>query len=179
MVSGSRIKRTVWLGNKAEKGAKMKTLRIKDISLLAVISQQLLATYTTFKAFLSFPRYNYSEPSGKRGEDLKDVIMQLLGQSTEQSPYILEKSQRYIREFSLRSGNQPSIVAYLNQTLKDLEKYCSTQQEKASPLVVDTTLNISEFYFMQRAYMNLSLDSKKNGKHPWFPVHQSKTEEDF
>ena len=75
-----------------------------------------------FKAFVSFCRYNYAEPRGKRGDDLKDVIMQLLSQSTERSPYILDKSQPYKQEFSLRSSNQPSVVAYLNQTLKDLER---------------------------------------------------------
>ena len=109
--------------------------------------------------------------------------MQLLSQSTERSPYILDKSQPYIQEFSLRSGNQPSVVAYLNQTLKDLERFCTTHHEKTSPLVVDTTFDISEFYYTQTAYMNLSLVSKKSVKHPWFPgpllVHRSKTEEEF
>ena len=88
-----------------------------------------------FKAFVSFCRYNYAEPRGKRGDDLKDVIMQLLSQSTERSPYILDKSQPYIQEFSLRSGNQPSVVAYLNQTLKDLERFCTTATKKPALLL--------------------------------------------
>lgn len=119
-------------------------------------------------SFLSLFRYNYGEPRGKRDDDLKDVILQPLNQSTERNPFILDKSQPYITEFTLRSGNQPSIVSYLNQTLKDLERFCTIQQEKPSPVVVHTALIISEFYFTQTAYMNLRVGSIRGFQDPFW-----------
>lgn len=56
------------------------------------------------------------EPRGERGDDLTDDILQLFNQSTERNPFFLDKSQPHIQELTLRSGNQPSIVAYLSQT---------------------------------------------------------------
>ncbi|CAB4017990.1 Hypothetical predicted protein [Paramuricea clavata] len=51
------------------------------------------------------------------------------------------------------------------------------------PLAIDTTFNISKFYFTQTAYKNVSLVSKATGKHPWFPgpllVQRSKIQEEF
>ena len=75
------------------------------------------------------------------------------------------------------------IVAYLDQTLKDLERFCVGRMKYTVPLAIDTTFNISRFYFTQTAYKNVSLVSKETGKHPWFPgplfVRRSETQEEF
>ena len=72
--------------------------------------------------------------------------MELLNQSTECTSSILDSSQPYIQEFILRHCNQPSIVAYLTQTMKDVERFCTTDWGSC-PFVVDITFNINEYYF--------------------------------
>ena len=72
--------------------------------------------------------------------------MELLNQSTECTSSILDRSQPYIQEFILRHCNQPSIVAYLIQTMKDVERFCTTDWGSCL-FVVDMTFNINEYYF--------------------------------
>ena len=128
------------------------------------------------------PRYNYGKPQ-KREDELKDVILELLSQSTSRDSFVTERAQPFIREFCLRHGNQPSMVSYLNQTLEDMRRFCTCRTPTKSPFIVDTTFNICDYYFTQTAYMNLSVVLKHTGKHPWFPgpllVHRSKKQEVF
>ena len=127
-------------------------------------------------------RYNYGK-NKDNADDLNNIIIELLSQKQQGTYSIIDRQQPYIREFLLRDGSQPSIVAYLDQTLKDLERFCVGKMKCSVPLAVDTTFNISRYYFTQTAYKNVSLVSKETGKHPWFPgpllVHRSKTQEEF
>ena len=91
-------------------------------------------------------RYDYGDSRIKKGDDIKDIIMELLNQSTECTSSILDRSQPYIQEFILRHCNQPSIVTYLTQTMKDVERFCTTDWGSC-PFVVDMTFNINEYYF--------------------------------
>ena len=111
-------------------------------------------------------RYNYSEKGQRSDNVVKDIIMELLRQNAKPHFSVLDRNQPYIREFMLRHGNQPAIVAFLDQTLVDLQRFCAAGQECVSPLVIDTTFNISDYYFTQTAYLNLSLLFKDTGKHP-------------
>ena len=117
-------------------------------------------------------RYNYGK--SKHVDELQEIIIELLGQRKQEAHEVIDQLQPYIPEFLLQGGNQPTIVAYLDQTVKDLESV---------PLAIDTTFNIGEFYFTQTAYQNISVVSKAAGKHPWFPgpllVHRSKCQDVF
>ena len=128
-------------------------------------------------------RYRYGENKNSDADELNHVIIELLSQKQQATYSVIDRLQPYVREFLLRDGNQPSIVAYLDQTLKDLERFCVGRMKYTVPLAINTTFNISRFYFTQTAYKNVSLVSKETGKHPWFPgplfVHRSKTQEEF
>ena len=128
-------------------------------------------------------RYNYGKNKDSNADELNNIIVELLSQKEQGTYTVIDRLQPYIREFLLRNGNQPSIVAYLDQTLNDLERFCVGKMKCIVPLAIDTTFNISRFYFTQTAYKNISLVSKETGKHPWFPgpllVHRSKTQEEF
>lgn len=93
--------------------------------------------------------------------------MELLDQSKEQNPHVLDKNQPFVREFLLRHGHQSTVVAYLDQTLRDVDRFCTNDPH--STFVVDTTFNIADYYLTPTCYLNLSLVSKTSGKHPWFP----------
>ena len=131
--------------------------------------------------YLSY-RYNYGHKE-KSADVVQDILMGLLGQHVKSQSSVLDRLQPYIREFMLRHDNQPAFVAYLDQTLVDLQRFCTSGPGFKSPLVLDTTFNISDFYFTQSAYMNLSLICKDTGKHPWFPgpllVHRNRDQEMF
>ena len=129
-----------------------------------------------------YSRNNYSQSRPRRDEDeIKDIILELLDQSKGQNPNVLDKNQPFVREFLLRHGHQSTVVAYLDQTLRDVDRFCTNDPH--SPFVVDTTFNIADYYLTQTCYLNLSLVSKTSGKHPWFPgpllVHRGKNQDEF
>ncbi|CAB4005501.1 Hypothetical predicted protein [Paramuricea clavata] len=146
--------------------------------------QVLSAIVSTFINVMFYvSRYNYGKSKDAKADELNDIIVELLSQKQHGTYSVIDRSQPYIREFLLRDANQPSIVAYLDQTLKDLERFCVSQMKCSVSLAIDTTFNISKFYFTQTAYKNVSIVSKATGKHPWFPgpllVHRNKTPEKF
>ena len=133
-------------------------------------------------------RQNYG-PSKKAQnvDDIRDVIFDLLEQSNEDNPtvYVLDKDQPFIQELLVRHGKQVGIVAFLKQTLKDVERFCTTKANprETSPLCADTTFNISEYLVTQTTYQQLSVIRRDNLKHPWFPgpivFHRDQKQEDF
>lgn len=129
-------------------------------------------------------KFNYGINS-KSIDEIKDVILMLLEQNQENDFFILEANQPFIREIVFRQGCQPAVVAFTNQTLTDVLRFCSRagSEHSFSPLLIDTTFNIAEYYFTQTAYQNLSLRKRDSVKHPWFPgpllIHRNRTTEDF
>lgn len=129
-------------------------------------------------------RSNYGQQARRNQDDINDVILMLLEQNQDADCFVLDDNQPFIREILQRHACQPAIVAYTNQTLADVARFCSRSDvEEQSPLLIDTTFNIAEYYFTQTAYQNLSLRRKDSGNHPWFPgplfIHRNKSKQDF
>ncbi len=129
-------------------------------------------------------RSNYGQQARTKQDDMSDVILMLLEQNQDADVSVLDDSQPFIREILHRHGHQPAMVAYTNQTLEDVARFCSSVDAKEqSPLLIDTTFNIAEYYFTQTAFQNLSVRQKNSNKHPWFPgplfIHRNKSTEDF
>ena len=130
--------------------------------------------------------YKFNHGNNSRSSDeINDVILMLLEQNQEKDFFILEENQPFVREVLFRQGCQPAVVAFTNQTLTDVSRFCtrSGSENNFSPLLADTTFNIAEYYFTQTAYQNLSLRKRDCVKHPWFPgpllIHRNRTTEDF
>ena len=72
---------------------------------------------------------------------------------------LLDKEQGFIREISFRNGKKLSFVLFLNQTIVDLNRFCTMNAPSNyfSPLSIDTTYEIVEHYLTQTAYENLSV----------------------
>jgi hypothetical protein len=128
------------------------------------VLSNIVCTFINVMFYVS--RYNYGKSKDAKADELNDIIVDLLSQKQHGTYSVIDRSQPYIREFLLRDGNQPSIVAYLDQTLKYLERFCVSQMKCSVPLAIDTTFSIGKFYFTQTAYKNVSLFSKATGKHP-------------
>ena len=133
-------------------------------------------------------RQNYGPSKKAQNVDaIRDVIFDLLEQSNEDNPsvHVLDKAQPFIQELLVRHGKQVGIVAFLKQTLKDVERFCTTKANprETSPLCADTTFNISEYLVTQTTYQQLSVVRRDNLKHPWFPgpivFHRNQKLEDF
>ena len=129
---------------------------------------------------------NYGPSKKTQNADaIWDIIFNLLEQSNEQDPSVLNKDQPFIQELLVRHGKQVEIVAFLEQTLKDIERFCTKKANprETSPLCADTTFNIAEFLVMQTTYQQLSVIRRDNLKHPWFPgpiaFHRNQKQEDF
>ncbi|XP_028514907.1 uncharacterized protein LOC110239267 isoform X1 [Exaiptasia diaphana] len=130
-------------------------------------------------------RQTYGPVKNRKHEDaIRDVIFELLEQSHEDSD-LLDKNQSFIQELLLRHGKQAGVVAYLQQTLKDIERFCTTKANPfiTSPLSADTTFNIAEYLLTQTTYRQLSVLDRGSLKHPWFPgpllCHRNQAKEDF
>ena len=82
------------------------------------------------------------------------------------------EEQLFLQEILLRNKKQPSHVLFLNQSLKDIERFCTNTLAPTSfrsILAVDTTYYIGGHYVTQTTYQNLSLFRKYTLKAPWFP----------
>ena len=97
-------------------------------------------------------RQNYGTSKNTQNVDaIRDVIFGLLEQSSEDNPSVLDKDQPFIQELLVRHGKQVGIVAFLKQTLKDVERFCTEKANprETSPLCADTTFNIAEYLVTQ------------------------------
>ena len=131
-------------------------------------------------------RQNHGTSSKTQNVDaIRDVIFDLLEQSNEDDPSVLDKNQPFIQELLVRHGKQVGIVAFLKQTLKDVERFCTKKANarETSPLCADTTFNIAEYLVTQTTYQQLSVIRRDNLKHPWFPgpiaFHRNQKQADF
>lgn len=131
-------------------------------------------------------RQNYGRSSKTQNADaVRDIIFMLLEQSSAEEPSVLSKDQPFIQELLVRHGKHVEIVAFLEQTLKDIERFCTKKANprETSTLCTDTTFNIAEFLVTQTTYQQLSVIRRDNLKHPWFPgpiaFHRDQKQEDF
>ena len=71
----------------------------------------------------------------------------------------------------IRNEKQPSILMYLDQNLKDVERFCSSKATISyfSVLSADDTCNIANHYLIQIVYEKLAVVKRDTEKSPWFP----------
>lgn len=90
-----------------------------------------------------------------------------------------------MQEIVFRSAKKPSVVLFLEQTLVDMERFCTMKapQKYFSPVPADTTYQIAGHYFTQTAFENLAVLRRDNLKSPWFPgismFHRHQETQDF
>ena len=106
-------------------------------------------------------------------------------EQNESSYDLLDKEQGFIREINFRIGKKPSIVLFLNETIADLNIFCTMNAPSNyfSSLKADTTYQIAEHYLTQTEYENLSVLRRDTLKNPWFPgvclLHREEALENF
>ena len=94
--------------------------------------------------------------------------------------------QPFLQEILFRKGRQPTYILFTEQSLKDIQRYCtngSAPTSFRSILAIDTTFNVGSHYITQTTYRNLSLLRKETMTAPWFTgpvlVHRHQEKEDF
>lgn len=129
-------------------------------------------------------RYNNKDSSDVDAFSL--LIYRLLEQSKMADCVAIDDNQPFLREILLADKVHPKFVLYLDQTICDIERFCSMKAigtNYFSVLGFDTTFNIAEHYLTQTVYHNKSLISRKYKKHPLFPgpllIHRSMKVTDF
>ena len=120
-------------------------------------------------------QYNYQTNQ----EDNYSVLLGTCLEQNESSFDLLDKEKGFIREINFRIGKKPSIVLFLNQTIVDLNRFCTINvlSKYFSLLSTYTTYQIAEHYIKQTAYENLSVLRRDTLKSLWFPgvcgeIHQ-------
>ena len=130
----------------------------------------------------------YGETKSKTSVDqIQEVILKLLEQrSADQNDSdVLDKNQSFVREFLLRHEKQACFVAYLQQSLTDIERFSTTSANPrfTTPLACDTTFNIANYLVTQTTYKQMSLIGRESLKNPWFPgpflIHRNQSAQDF
>ena len=83
------------------------------------------------------------------GTSSKDVILMLLEQNQEKDFFHFRRKPAVCQSSVFCQGCQPAVVAFTNQTLTDVLRFCTRAGSKIpfAPLLVDTTFNIAEYYF--------------------------------
>ena len=98
---------------------------------------------------------------------------------------VLDKNQSFVREFLLRHEKQACFVAYLQQSLTDIERFSTTSANPrfTTPLACDTTFNIANYLVTQTTYKQMSVIGRESLKNPWFPgpflIHRNQSAQDF
>ena len=110
--------------------------------------------------------YNYRYNYQTNHQDDYSVLLGMCLEQNESSFDLLDKEQGFIREINFRIGKKPSIVLFLNQTILDLNRFCTMNAPSNyfSPLSTDATYQVAEHYLTQTAY-ELRRDTLKS---PWF-----------
>ena len=69
------------------------------------------------------------------------------------------------------SQKRPSIVIFLDQSIKDISRFCiyNAPSNFFSPLSADNTYSVANHYLVQTVYQNLSVVQRDTLKSPWFP----------
>ena len=103
--------------------------------------------------------YNYQYNCQTNQKNDYSVLLGMCLEQNESSFDLLDKEQRFIREINFRVGKKPSIVLFLNQTIVDMNRFCTINapSNNRSPLSIDTTYQIAEHYLTQTEHENLSV----------------------
>ena len=101
--------------------------------------------------------YHYNYQTNQKND--YSVLLGMCLEQNESSFDLLDKDQRFIREINFRIGKKPSNVLFLNQTIVDMNRFCTINASSnyRSPLSIDTTYQIAEHYLTQTAHENLSV----------------------
>ena len=157
----------------------------KDIDLL---DPPLLSTTIRDNKQLYNYRHLYGETKSKTSVDqIQEVILKLLEQrSADQNDSdVLDKNQSFVREFLLRHEKQACFVAYLQQSLTDIERFSTTSANPrfTMPLACDTTFNTANYLVTQTTYKQMSVIGRESLKNPWFPgpflIYRNQSAQDF
>ena len=133
-------------------------------------------------------RHLYGETKSKTSVDqIQEVILKLLEQrSADQNDLdVLDKNQSFVREFLLRHEKQAYFVAYLQQSLTDVERFSTTSANPRfnTPLACAITFNIANYLVTQTTYKQISVIGRESLKNPWFPgpflIHRNHSAQDF
>ena len=129
--------------------------------------------------------YNYRYNYQTNHKDEYSVLLGMCFEQNDSSFDLLDKEQGFIREINFRIVKKPSIVLFLNQTIVDLNRFCTMNAPSNyfSPLSTNTTYQIAEHYLTQTAHENLSALRRDTLKSPWFPgvcmLHREEAFENF
>ena len=80
--------------------------------------------------------------------------------------------QPFLQEILFRKGRQPTYILFTEQSLKDIQRYCTNGPVPTSfrsILGIDTTFNVGSHYITQTTYRNLSFLGKETMTASWFP----------
>ena len=74
-------------------------------------------------------------------------------------------------EVLFRSQKRPSVVIFLDQSIKDISRFCTDKAPSNffSLLSADDTCSVANHYLMQTVYQNLSVVERDTLKSLWFP----------
>ena len=143
---------------------------------------KFLNYFCTFPSQVSNYKQNYGSDREKPIDDVTQLVMNVLNQSSVEAGDILDQDQSFIQEVLLRHGKQLNIVCFLTQTVNDVGRFCCNDST-SSTLAVDTTFNIGEHYVTESAFRYLALRKRNDDGHPWFPgpimAHRNKETADF
>ena len=103
--------------------------------------------------------YNYQYNCQTNQKNDYSVLLGMSLEQNESSFDLLDKEQRFFNEINFRIGKKQSTVLFLNQTIVDMNRFCTINATSnyCSPLSIDTTYQIAEHYFMQTTHENLSV----------------------
>ena len=77
----------------------------------------------------------------------------------------LEEETPFIRSVTV-DKNSPVIVLFSDEQIKDIRKFCCNEEGPNSPLCVDMTFNLGNFYVVITTYRHLQLQTRRGGKEP-------------
>ena len=124
------------------------------------------STEANIKQIYNCRRSNDSDSLGPYTKILRSVMEQ-----KENCVDVTDETQPFIREITFRSVRKPLVILFLNQTTKDMKRFCTrlASSKYFSPVTADDTYNIAGHYLVQTGYENLSVLRRANSKSPWFP----------
>ena len=117
--------------------------------------------------------YNFkcNNLNAKANKDpLLDIIKEIISSENNHNTLLLDKDQTYVREILIRNEKNPSILMYLDQNLRVIERFCSNKAPILyfSALSADDTYNIANRYLIQTVCENLAVVKRDTEKSPWF-----------
>ena len=121
------------------------------------------------KQIYNFKCNNLNAEANK--DPLLDIIKEIISSGNNHTTLPLDKDQAYVRERLIRNEEKPSILMYLGQNSRVIERLCSNKASILyfSALSADDTYNISNRYLIQTVCENLAVVKRDTEKSPWFP----------